>query len=239
MITTNEDILDKREIDCGMKRKTIYQAIILLSILALCFFTFFHYHLYTFFLDREKAITFIKSFGPWSVLVFISFQILQVILAPIPGEVTGVIGGYLYGPILGTLYSTIGLALGSWLAFSLAHIFGESLVEKIVKLETLRKYDSFLEHKGRLVIFILFLIPGFPKDALSYILGLSHMRALSFIIISTAGRFLGTVSLSVIGSLAQARQYKGLGIVLILCGIIVLAAYMNRERLMHILKKGH
>ena len=167
-----------------MSRKTIYQAIILLSILALCLFAFFHYHLYTFFSDREKAITFIKSFGPWSVLVFIFFQILQVILAPIPGEATGVIGGYLYGPILGTLYSTIGLALGSWLAFCLAHIFGEPLVEKIVKPETLRKYDSFLEHKGRFVIFILFLIPGFPKDALSYILGLSHMRALPFIVIS-------------------------------------------------------
>jgi uncharacterized membrane protein YdjX (TVP38/TMEM64 family) len=220
-----------------MNRKTFFQAIILLSILALCFFAFFHYQLYSFFSDREKAITFIKSFGPWSVLVFISLQILQVILAPIPGEVTGVIGGYLYGPILGTLYSTIGLALGSWLAFCLAHIFGEALVEKIVKADTLRKYDSFLEHKGRLVIFILFLIPGFPKDALSYILGLSHMRALTFIIISTAGRLLGTLSLSIMGSLAQARQYQWLGIVVILCGIIVFIAYINRERLVHKLKK--
>jgi uncharacterized membrane protein YdjX (TVP38/TMEM64 family) len=184
-------------------------------------------------------VVFIKSFGPWSIVVFIFFQILQVLLAPIPGEVTGVIGGYIYGPVLGTLYSTIGLAVGSWLAFCLAHLFGEPLVEKIVKPETLRRYDNFLQHKGRLVIFILFLIPGFPKDALSYILGLSHMRAFSFIIISTAGRLLGTISLSIIGGLAQARQYKWLGIVLILCGIIVIAAYMNREKLIHELKKDH
>jgi uncharacterized membrane protein YdjX (TVP38/TMEM64 family) len=223
---------DRRGIDCGMNRKTIYQAIILLSILALCFFAFFHYHLYTFFLDREKAITFIKSFGPWSVLVFISLQILQVILAPIPGEATGVIGGYLYGPILGTLYSTIGLALGSWLAFCLAHIFGEPLVEKIVKAETLRKYDSFLDHKGRFVIFILFLIPGFPKDALSYMLGLSHMRALSFIVISTVGRLLGTVSLSLMGSFARNNQYEGLAIILIGCCVIVFVAYLYRDRLL-------
>jgi uncharacterized membrane protein YdjX (TVP38/TMEM64 family) len=222
-----------------MNRKTILQAILLLSVLAVCLFAFFHFDLYTFFSDREKAVVFIKSFGPWSVVVFIFFQILQVLLAPIPGEVTGVIGGYIYGPILGTLYSTIGLAVGSWLAFCLAHLFGEPLVEKIVKPETLRRYDSFLKHKGRLVIFILFLIPGFPKDALSYILGLSHMRALSFIVISTAGRLLGTVSLSVMGSLAQAKQYKGLGIVLALCGIIVVIAYINRERLVHKLKKGH
>jgi uncharacterized membrane protein YdjX (TVP38/TMEM64 family) len=220
-----------------MNKKNILQAILLLSVLAVCLFAFFHFHLYTFFSDREKAVVFIKSFGPWSVGVFIFFQILQVLLAPIPGEVTGIIGGYIYGPVLGTLYSTIGLAVGSWLAFCLAHLFGEPLVEKIVKPETLRKYDSFLEHKGRLVIFILFLIPGFPKDALSYILGLSHMRALSFIYISTIGRLLGTISLSIIGSLAQARQYEGLGIILILCGIIALIAYLNRERLIHKLKR--
>lgn len=230
---------DRRGMDCGMSRKTIYQAIILLSILALCLFAFFHYHLYTFFLDRGKAITFIKSFGPWSVPVFISFQILQVILAPIPGEATGVIGGYLYGPILGTLYSTIGLALGSWLAFCLAHIFGEPLVEKIVKPETLRKYDSFLEHKGRLVIFILYLIPGFPKDSLSYILGLSHMRALPFIVISTAGRLLGTGSLSLMGSFARNKQYDGLAIILIGCCVMVIVAYLYRDSLLSKLKRDH
>jgi uncharacterized membrane protein YdjX (TVP38/TMEM64 family) len=228
---------DRRGIDCEMNRKTIYRSIILLSILALCFFAFFHYHLSTFLLDREKAITFIKSFGPWSVLVFIALQILQVILAPIPGEATGVIGGYLYGPILGTLYSTIGLAFGSWLAFCLAHIFGEPLVEKIVKPETLRKYDSFLEHKGRLVIFILYLIPGFPKDSLSYILGLSHMRALPFIVISTAGRLLGTGSLSLIGSYARNRQYEGLAIILIGCCVMVIVAYLYRDSLLSKLKR--
>jgi uncharacterized membrane protein YdjX (TVP38/TMEM64 family) len=222
-----------------MNKKTILQAILLLSVLAVCLFAFFHFDLYTFFSDRDKAVVFIKSFGPWSAVVFIFFQILQVLLAPIPGEVTGIIGGYIYGPVLGTLYSTIGLAVGSWLAFCFAHLFGEPLVEKIVKPETLRSYDSFLQHKGRFVIFILFLIPGFPKDALSYILGLSHMRALSFIFISTAGRLFGTVSLSIIGGLAQARQYEWLGIVLILCGIIVIAAYMNREKLIHELKKKH
>lgn len=230
---------DRRGMDCGMNRKTFYQAIILLSILALCFYVFFHYHLYTFFIDREKAITFIKSFGPWSILVFISLQILQVILAPIPGEATGVIGGYLYGPILGTLYSTIGLALGSWLAFCLAHIFGEPLVAKIVKQETLGKYDSFLEHKGRFVIFILFLIPGFPKDALSYMLGLSHMRALPFIVISTAGRLFGTGSLSLMGSFARNKQYEGLSMILIACCVIVFVAYLYRDRLLSKLKRDH
>ena len=72
-------------------------------------------------------------------------QILQVVAAPIPGEVTGLIGGYLYGPSIGTIYSTIGLTIGSWMAFVLARFFGLPLVEKAVKPSIIEKYDYFLE----------------------------------------------------------------------------------------------
>jgi len=65
------------------------------------------------------STSFIKSFHPYDQLVFISLQILQVVVAPIPGELTGIIGGYLYGPFLGIIYSTIGLALRSWIDYTL------------------------------------------------------------------------------------------------------------------------
>jgi uncharacterized membrane protein YdjX (TVP38/TMEM64 family) len=219
-----------------MNRKTAAQVIILSFVFVFCALIFFHYHLSTFFTDRDKAITFIRSFGPWSVGVFISLQILQVVLAPIPGELTGIIGGYLFGPILGALYSTIGLTVGSWLAFCLAHIFGEPLVEKIVKKETLNKFDAFLEHKGGIIIFLLFLIPGFPKDYLCYILGLSSMRAWPFIVISTIGRLWGTISLSLIGDFAQDRNYNGLFVMIVLCCTIFIIAYTFRDKILDKLK---
>ncbi len=221
-----------------MNKKTIVQVIILFSIFVFCTYMFFHYHLSIFFTDQDKAITFIKSFGPLSIVVFIFLQILQVVLAPIPGEVTGIIGGYLFGPILGTLYSTVGLTVGSWLAFSLANAFGEPLVEKVVKAETLNKFDAFLEHKGGLVIFFLFLIPGFPKDYLCYILGLSKMRAWPFIIISTVGRLLGTISLSLIGSFAKNRDYHGLIAIIFLCCLVFIIAYLYHDKILNKLK-GH
>ncbi len=115
-----------------MNRDAIIKIAILLALILAGVFLFFHYDLYTFFVSRKKIIHFVNSFGPLSVVIFIGLQILQVIVAPIPGEVNGFIGGYLYGPVLGTLYSTIGLTIGSWLAFILARWLGLPFVEKII-----------------------------------------------------------------------------------------------------------
>jgi len=108
----------------------LIKILLLLGLLASGLFAFFHYDLYVDFVHKERAIAFIKSFHPYDQLVFISFQILQVVAAPIPGELTGIIGGYLYGPLLGTFYSTIGLTVGSLLAFALARMFGLPLGKK-------------------------------------------------------------------------------------------------------------
>lgn len=214
--------------------------ILRLSILFLCIvlaaYLFIHYDLYTFFLDRDKVVSFIHSY-PYDELVFISLQVLQVIAAPIPGEATGLIGGYIYGPVLGTIYSTIGLTIGSWLAFMLARFFGLPLVEKMVNPATLQKYDYFLEHRGLFVSFLLFLIPGFPKDYLCYIMGLSHMITWHFLVISTVGRILGTIMLSVSGSCARNNQYVGLLIIAGISCIFIIIAYLYRDRLLELLKK--
>ncbi len=183
-----------------MNRKDILKLVVLLLIIATGIFLFQHYNLSGFLSDRAKIIPFLDSFGPLSVVVFIGIQILQVILAPIPGEVTGFIGGYIYGIVPGALYSTIGLTLGSWLAFGLARTFGLPFVEKFVSPKVIARYDRIMAHQGPFVAFLLFLIPGFPKDALCYILGLSHIKTRTFLIIATVGRLLGTIILSIQGS---------------------------------------
>ena len=117
-------------------------------------------------MDREKLQGFLNSLGPLSFIGFILLQALQVVAAPVPGEVTGLIGGFLYGPFLGIILSTIGLTLGSWLAFFLSKTFGRPFVDKFVSRKTLDKYDYLLHHKGAFLVFVLFLIPGFPEGHL-------------------------------------------------------------------------
>ena len=207
------------------------------SILALATYLFFHFGLHTYFIDRERAVALVKSFGPLSVLIFTLLQVLQVLIAPVPGEATGFIGGYLYGPVMGTIYSTIGLTIGSWLAFALSRWLGLPFVEKVVDRKILQKYDRFMEHQGALVTFAMFLIPGFPKDALCYIMGLSHMRTSLFLLVSTAGRLFGTILLSVGGSCVRNAQTKTLFAILAFTAVVLVLAYLYRDELLKLLGK--
>ena len=189
-----------------MNNRSILRLVVGILFIAVLTYFIMHYDLHVIFIKKEKLANFIKSFHPYDEFVFILFQILQVVFAPIPGEVTGLIGGYLYGPVLGTIYSTVGLTVGSWLAFMLARFLGLPFVEKAVNPEILKKYDYVMEHQGAIVSFILFLIPGFPKDYLCYIMGLSHMKLWTFLIISTVGRLFGTMLLSLSGSYVRSNH---------------------------------
>jgi len=224
-------------IDTSNNRQLIFKAILLVALLSLSTYLFLHYDLYLFFTSKRKIIEFIRV-SPFDEIVFIFLQVVQVVAAPIPGELTGFIGGYLYGPVLGTIYSTIGLTLGSWLAFVLAHFFGMPLLEKIVKPTVIEKFDHFMEHQGILVSFFLFLIPGFPKDYLCYIMGVSRMPVGTFLILSAAGRLLGTIMLTVTGSSARNGQYVLLGCFVGVGIIIFVAAYYYQDKLLELLKKN-
>ena len=219
-----------------MDKRLVYRILFLLLCIAICIFIFVHFDLHLLLKYRQKLLTFIRS-NPYDHLIFIVAQIVQVVAAPFPGEITGIIGGMLYGPFWGTVYSTIGLTLGSWAAFMLARFFGEPILEYAVRRDVLEKFDHFMEDKGLLVSFLLFLIPGFPKDYLCYIMGVSRIPTGTFLAISTAGRVFGTAMLSITGSFAGNGQYKYLIFVLILGVALFVTAYYYHDQLVAMLKK--
>lgn len=213
-----------------MNHKIAYRETLLVVLILLLGYLFVHYRVYDIFSNREQIIQFIKSFDPYDQFAFMAVQVLQVVIAPIPGEVTGFIGGYLYGPVMGTLYSTIGLTLGSWLAFGLAHFFGLPLVEKFVKPELVQRFDRFMRKKGALYAFILFLIPGFPKDSLCYVIGLSHIPAGTFLLIVIAGRFFWTLMLSMTGDFARNDEYMSVLVIAAVSFFLGIVGYYYRNR---------
>lgn len=190
-------------------------------------------------MDRERLQGFLESLGPLSFIGFIILQSLQVIAAPVPGEATGVLGGYLYGSFLGIILSTIGLTLGSWLAFFLSKTFGRPFVDKFVSKATLDKYDYLLHHKGAFLVFILFLIPGFPKDLLCYIIGLGHLSTREFLLISTVGRFAGTVLLTVGGSFLRHQQYYRFSVLLGIAVVVAFLVMVNKEKMERVFRIWH
>ncbi len=157
--------------------------------------------------DRQRVTAFVTSFGAAAPLVFMSIQIAQVIVAPIPGEATGFIGGYLFGAFAGCFYSSIALALGSWINFAIGRFLGKRWVRKVIPKEKLEKFDHMLRHQGILVIFVFFLFPGFPKDYLCLFLGVSSLPVRVFLLMALVGRIPGTLMLSLQGALVFEKNY--------------------------------
>ncbi len=184
-----------------------------------------------FFMCKDRIVAFLDSLGPLSFVGFVLLQAAQVVVAPIPGEVTGFIGGYVYGPLQGVLLSTTGLVLGSFVAFMLSRLFGRPFVERFIDQSVMKRYDYVLHHKGIFLIFLLFLIPGFPKDYLCFILGLGHLTIAEFLIVSTVGRLFGTILLTLGGQYIRHDQYRNFYILLGVAIIVIFLVLLYRERL--------
>jgi len=182
---------------------------------------------------------FIESLGPFGFLGFILLQVTQVVIAPIPGEVTGLLGGFLYGPVLGVVLSTIGLTVGSYIAFALARTFGRPFVERFVDRRVMKRFDYLLHHKGAFLFFLLFLIPGTPKDYLCYLLGLGHLSTFQFLVIGGTGRLFGTILLTLGGTYIRHHQYKRFFALAGVAIIVVFAAMLYRDKLERIFRKWH
>lgn len=186
---------------------------------------------YRLFSDREQIRQFISSFGSSAAPVFILIQILQVLFAPVPGEATGFIGGYLFGVLPGFIYSSIGLTAGSWLNFAAGRLLGARYVRKRIGAGRFEKIDERVKRQGVIILFILFLIPGFPKDYLCLALGLSTLPSKIFILLTGLGRMPGTFALSLQGAFLYEQNYVMLGILFGACLFLALLCYAYREKI--------
>jgi len=187
--------------------------------------------------DREKIEAFITGAGPWAPLIFMAIQIAQVILAPIPGEATGFIGGYLFGAAQGFIYSSISLAIGSLINFFIGRFLGKRFIRRVIPAAKRQRMDQMVTHNGALVILLLFVFPGFPKDYLCLFLGITAMPLKLFILMTTFGRMPGTLMLSLQGAMLFERMYGLFAIMLGICGLGMLLAYRYRERLYRWIEK--
>jgi uncharacterized membrane protein YdjX (TVP38/TMEM64 family) len=194
----------------------------------------YYYHLLS---DKDRIRTFVASFGRGAPVIFILIQILQVLFAPIPGEATGLIGGFLFGTVKGFLYSSIGLTAGSWINFSIGRFFGAHYVRKLIPKAKLERMDKMVRRQGTIVLFILFIIPGFPKDYLCLFLGLSTLPLKVFLIIVGIGRMPGTLLLSLQGAFVSEHRYGLFALVMGFCLVIILFAYKYRSPLYRWLEK--
>lgn len=159
--------------------------------------------------DPEAFRDWIEAKGIWGVLCFIIMNIFQVFLAVLPGGPFEVGAGYAFGVVKGTCICLFAMCTASILVFLFTRKFGLRFVELFVskeKIESARILKS--SRKSELILFLIFLIPGTPKDALSYLVGLTDIKLSHWVLISLFGR-LPAIFLSVSGGNALGNSnYK-------------------------------
>jgi len=183
------------------------------------------------FKSRNQMRVYLKSWGAWAPVAFIMIQALQVVVAPIPGELTGAVGGFLFGTGWNILYSSVGLTLGSIVAFLASRLIGLPLVRLVLRQETLEKFHFLREPRGVVGTLALFMVPGFPKDILSYLLGLSPMRFLTFVVVCALGRIPGTAMLSLGGAAFYKENWIVLSAVAFACLVAFIVVYLKKEKI--------
>ena len=203
-------------------------AAVLLLVIIIVLIKFYRLGLFS---SQDKLKEYLLGYGAWAPLIFIAIQTMQVIAAPIPGNVTALAGGVIFGTGLGFILSASGLIIGSVLAYYLAKIYGRAIVEKFVKPKDIEKYDKLLAtDRGTFILFGLFLLPFFPDDVLCFLAGLAKINIYRFLIMVVLGRIPGMYIASVLGNAAmEGIDIKTIVICVIYFAVIIIA-YIFRKK---------
>ena len=175
--------------------------------------------------------SFLLQFGIWTPLAFFLLQLLQIIIAPIPGGTVGLVGGALFGTIGGFLISAAGTLTGSIIVFLLSKRFGRPFVIRFVSSELIEKYDQIKESKLNTVLFLIFLFPLFPDDMLCFIAGLSPMPVKTFILIIMLARTPSVFINTMIGAGIMDDSPTQFMIAVTIYAVLIAVLYFNRKRL--------
>ena len=225
----------------AQRRKKIYTivkfAILLILVVGIPLYIFlFHREVFTVFRSVETIQNFFEAHKSESVLIYLGGQILQVVIAAIPGQAFQLAAGYFFGFFQGLLWSVVGVILGTIVTFFLARILGRDAMYLIFGEKKLQSFiDKLNSKRAYLLVFIIYLIPGIPKDLFNYAAGVSEINFKAFLILSSLGRIPGMMGSLIIGLMVRNGDYTALIIIGIAAAVIVVVAFIFRKRLMALL----
>lgn len=182
---------------------------------------------------QQQFQLWIDSLGFWGWFVLLGIQMMQIIVAFIPGEPVEIVSGMLYGAVGGFLTCELGILLGSVAIFYAVRAFGRPLITAFIPEEKLASY-SFLHNAKKLerLTFILFFLPGTPKDVLTYVAGLTPISPFKFLAIATFARVPTVFSSTWAGSTMMEGNWEMTVLIFLVIGGISLLGIWAHNRLM-------
>ncbi|MCL1879023.1 MAG: VTT domain-containing protein [Actinomycetia bacterium] len=180
----------------------------------------------------------ISRAGAFGILICLAIQFVQIVVAFIPGEVVQVAIGYVYGTLLGGLVVMLGAAISSAFVFWLVRKLGSPFVESMVGTKD-NKLMRFLKDGKRLnaTVFILYLIPGLPKDVFNYLVPLTQMRLAEFLVLSTIARAPSIFASAFAATAWRQHDYRSMVIVILVFGGLGLLGILFNQQIMTFVDK--
>lgn len=182
-------------------------------------------------LDNFKSLVgYLQRNPAESGLLYIGLQVIQIIISVIPGQIFQIAAGYLYGFPIGLLLSIIGATLGSTIAYILAVVLGRDAIKVFVKPDKMDYWAKRLNSKrAYIIVFLLYLIPGLPKDVIAYVAGISRMDIRAFLILSLIGRTPAMSASILVGAFYDSGNYSAMFIVAGVSLVIFIICLIKRK----------
>lgn len=176
--------------------------------------------------DPEKFRDFLGSNPIDSSLIFLGIQFVQVLFAFIPGEFVEVGAGYAFGWLWGTLLCLVGVAVATLLIFSLTRLLGRKFTNIMIDSKDLKRLN-FLNDEKKLtfILFLLYFIPGTPKDLITYFAGVTKIKFGTFMLISTFGRIPSVLTSTLAGAAIVEGDYLQSILIFAITGLIAVGGY--------------
>lgn len=199
-------------------------ALLVLIVIAVpLYMWFFQRDTITQFNSMKDIVQFLETYKTQSIFVYIGIQVAQIVISVLPGQGFQFAAGYLYGAIPALIYSWIGATIGTLLSFYLAKILGRDALHLLFGEERMNYFIERLNNKrAYTIVFLIYLIPGLPKDMVSYAAGASEIKFKAFLILSLIGRTPGMAGSILIG----AFYHKGDYVPMIIIGILAIIAFI-------------
>lgn len=142
------------------------------------------------FTSQETLQAYIAGCGAWGAIIFILFQVVQVVIPILPGGISCLVGVLLFGPWLGFLYNYIGICLGSLVVFLIARSCGRPILYTVFSEKTIRKYEKWTGNDSRFTKWFALAIffPMAPDDFLCYLAGTTQMNWKKFTAVILLGK---------------------------------------------------
>ncbi len=187
--------------------------------------------------NPDQLKTSVKEAGIFGPIIFVFIQFMQILVAPIPGQVVGVVAGALFGVWLGGIYSLVGSAIGMATVILLVRKLGRPFVDRFVSSATLKKFDYLTNNNGAVVFFLIMLLPGFPDDIVCFLAGLSKVPVRTLLIVGLLGRAPTTFGSAAIGAGISDVNIPLVTLLVSLVAVAGVIGYWQRKRLERFVKR--